>query len=154
VHGNDCDWRAMMLTTASARLACGIDLVDIAAFGRALDVTKGRMGDVCFTDQEREQGMGRIDRLASRWAVKEAVAKALGVGLMQGIGFHDVEVAADSDGRPDLTLHGEAERLAAQRGLTDWAISIAHDGGLAMAFVVAMRSSGSAEARSQEEIDG
>jgi holo-[acyl-carrier protein] synthase len=98
--------------------------------------------------------MGRIDRLASRWAVKEAVAKLLGVGLMQGIGFQDVEVMADSDGRPDLTLHGEAERLAAQRGLTDWAISVAYDGGIAMAFAVAMRPSGSAEARSQEESDG
>jgi holo-[acyl-carrier protein] synthase len=140
----------MMLMTGSARLACGIDLVDIAAFGRALDVTKGRMGAVCFTEQEREHGMDRIDRLASRWAVKEAVAKALGVGLMQGIGFHDVEVTVDSDGRPDLTLHGEAERLATQRGLTDWAISISHERGMAIAFVVAMRLSGSAKARSEE----
>jgi len=153
VTGNDRDWRALLLMTGSARLACGIDVVDIASFGRALDVTKGRMETVCFTDQEREQSRERIDRLASRWAVKEAAAKALGVGLMQGIGFQDVEVTADSDGRPDLTLHGEAERLAAQRGLTDWAISITHDGGMAMSFVIAMRPSGSAEARSQEESD-
>lgn len=130
----------MTLMTGGARLACGVDLVDIAAFGRALDVTKGRMGMVCFTDREREEGKGRIDRLASRWAVKEAVAKALGVGLMHGIGFHDVEVTADADGPPGLTLHGEAERLAARRGLADWAISVSHEGGLAMAFVIAMTS--------------
>lgn len=143
-----------MLMTGGVRLACGVDLVDIAAFGRALDVTKGRMGTVCFTDRERAQSRGRIDRLASRWAVKEAVAKTLGVGLMQGVGFHDVEVMADADGPLDLTLHGEAAKLAAQRALTYWAISVSHEAGLAMAFVVAMRPSGNAEARSEEESDG
>lgn len=142
-----------MDVSEGTRLACGVDLVDIAAFGRALAVTKGRMGTVCFTDREREEGNGRIDRLASRWAVKEAVAKALGVGLMQGIGFHDIEVTADADGPAALSLHGEAKSLAARRRLTDWAISVSHERGFAIAFVIAMQCLGSDGASSEERSD-
>lgn len=121
-------------------LTCGVDIVDVSAFGRALEVTNGRMASVCFTEQEREDGAGRIERLASRWAVKEAVAKALGVGLMQGIGFHDIEVTTSADGPPALSLHGSAKTLAARLRLTHWVISVSHERGFAIALVVAMRS--------------
>lgn len=143
------------MKTEDVRLACGVDLVDVAAFGRALKVTDGRMAKVCFTEQEQKCGDGRIDRLAGRWAVKEAVAKALGVGLMQGIGFHDIEVSAHADGQPDLILHGKAEKRAASLGLSAWAISVSHEGGLAMAFAVAVGHPASIEdQRDEEERDG
>jgi holo-[acyl-carrier protein] synthase len=140
-----------MHMSEGTRLACGVDLVDIAAFGRALEVTKGRMGRVCFTERERAEGNGRIDRLASRWAVKEAVAKALGVGLMQGVGFHDIEVTAEADGPPTLSLHGKAKTLAARRKLTDWAMTVSHERGFAIAFVIGKRCLGSDRAWSEEE---
>jgi holo-[acyl-carrier protein] synthase len=143
-----------MMTSGRPRLACGVDVVDVAAVGRALNATDGRMGWVCFTDRERDEAEGRLDRVASRWAVKEAVAKALGAGLMQGVGFRDVEVLASVDGQLELTLHGEAKRLAAERGLMDWAISVSHEGGIAVAFVVAMRASDNAGSPSEEESDG
>jgi holo-[acyl-carrier protein] synthase len=135
-------------------LACGVDLVDIAAFGRALEATNGRMQTVCFTAQERRDANGRTDRLATRWALKEAVAKALGVGLMQGVGFRDVEMTTGDTGRPSLTLHDAAQRLARELGFADWAISVAHQNGFAVAFVVASSSEGSTSERSKESNDG
>jgi holo-[acyl-carrier protein] synthase len=134
-----------------ARLTCGVDLVDIAAFGRALVVTRGRMASMCFTEREQEEAKGRVDRLATRWAVKEAVAKALGTGLMQGVGFRDIEVAVGQVGAPALALLGEAQRLATDRRLVDWAISVSHERGLAIAFVIASQQSGSGSASSSKE---
>lgn len=117
-------------------LACGVDLVDVASLGRALQLTEGRMTTLCFTEREQEDACGRPDRLATRWAVKEAVSKALGIGLMQGIGFHDVEVISGKGGAAQLALHREAERLALDRHLLNWAISTSHERGLAIAFVI------------------
>src|ERR1700681_4534248 len=124
-------------TNLSSHLRCGTDLVDIAHFNRTLQTTNGRIVSVCFTSRERRETSGRADRLATRWALKESVSKVLGVGLMKGIGFHDIEVSTNEHGSPTLTLRGAAERLALSLGLTDWAISASHDRGLAMAFVVA-----------------
>jgi holo-[acyl-carrier protein] synthase len=118
-------------------MSCGVDLVDIASFGRALDVTGGRMQDVCFTDREQREAADRSERLAARWAVKEAVAKALGVGLLRGVGFHDVEVTVGDGGALSLALRGEARLLAKARRLDRWSISVSHERGLAIGFVIA-----------------
>ncbi len=138
----------------SMGLSCGVDLVDIASFGRALDVTSGRLADVCFTGQEQRAADGRYERLASRWAVKEAVAKALGVGLLRGVGFHDVEVAVGDGGALELALHGEARLLANSKQLDRWAISVSHERGLAIGLVIATRSSTPGYIESGEEEDG
>jgi holo-[acyl-carrier protein] synthase len=128
-----------MLKESDGALRCGVDLVDIAAFGRALGVCGGRLANVCFTEHERQDAREHLDRLAVRWAVKEAVAKVLGVGLMQGVGFRDIEVALVTGRRPSLMLYREARRLAEGGGLEEWAISVSHERGLAIAFVIASR---------------
>lgn len=95
--------------------------------------------DLVWTKPEQEACQGRLDQLAARWAVKEAVMKALGVG------WPDVEwldISVETVGvRPLLTLHGSALVEAERLGLTDWEISISHEDTssdtLAMAFVVA-----------------
>jgi len=63
----------------------------------------------------------------------------LGVGLLQGVGFRDIEVALEPSKRPSLMLYREARRLAEHGGLEDWAISVSHERGLAIAFVIASR---------------
>lgn len=130
-----------MMPASHVGIACGVDVVDVGTFGRALHATRGRLAFACFTHRERTQIGGRLDRGAARWAVKEAVAKALGAGLMQGVGLQDVEVMSSTNGRVDVALRGDAERLAAARGLTDWAISISHECGIAVALVVAVGAS-------------
>jgi holo-[acyl-carrier protein] synthase len=132
-------------------ISCGVDLVDVAAFEGALNATGGEMAEACFTDGERRDAAGRPERLATRWAVKEAVAKALGVGLLQGIGFRDVEVISCDCGALRLALRGEAREIADRQRLNEWAISVSHERGLAMGFVVATQVSGSKRTNPDEE---
>ncbi|MGC9400117.1 MAG: holo-ACP synthase [Anaerolineae bacterium] len=126
-------------------LATGVDLVNIARVERIVQRYRGRFLERIYTEKERTLARGRPAELAARFAAKEAVAKALGVGVRLlsplGVGWHDVEVLNERGGRPYVVLHGRAQALAQSQGLTDWSISLSHDGGMAVAFVVAMGKS-------------
>ena len=120
-----------------ASLAVGADLVEIARIAEMVERYGARFTERVFTPGEVADCGGRPASLAARWAAKEAVAKALGTGI-GSVGFCDIEVTRDGAGRPALALHGAAAGLAQESGLRRWAVSLAHDGGLALAFVVAM----------------
>ncbi|MGC9356393.1 MAG: holo-ACP synthase [Anaerolineae bacterium] len=123
-------------------LTTGVDLVEITRVERVLERYGHRFLERIFTPDEVRFSRGRSPELAARFAAKEAVSKALGVGMLMlspvGIGWRDVEVLNDRRGKPTLTLHGQARRLAEAQGLTEWSVSLSHDGGLAVAFVVAL----------------
>jgi holo-[acyl-carrier protein] synthase len=73
--------------------------------------------------------------LAARWAAKEATAKALGTGI-GAVSWQEIEVVSGPDQQPILQLHGAAANLAAQRGLSHFALSLSHTKDYAVAFVV------------------
>ncbi len=112
---------------------------DLAAVSRVEDLVAA-VGEPflarTWTAAERAACGGRAESLAVRWAAKESVLKALGVGV-DAIRMTDIEVVDGLDG-PAVRLHGEAASRAARLGLTDWAVSLSHDGGMALAFVVAL----------------
>ncbi|MFY0408228.1 holo-ACP synthase [Solicola sp. PLA-1-18] len=108
----------------------GIDVVDIARFAESLERTPA-LSERLFTDAEKHLPVGS---LAGRFAVKEALAKALGAPA--GLAWLDAEVVNDPDGRPLLTIAGTIAERAAQLGVTSHHLSISHDGGIASAFVV------------------
>ncbi len=110
----------------------GVDVCDIARFGRVLTRTPG-VARRLFAESERE-GL-RVEQLAARFAAKEAVAKALGVRYAGG--WSDVVVTRDADGPPSLAVSGRVAELATSRGITRWHLSMSHDGGIATAFVIA-----------------
>jgi len=118
-------------------LAVGADLVAISRIAALIERYGERFTQRVFTDHEREDCAGRIESLAARWAAKEAVAKALGTGIGR-VAFREIEVISGEGGRPELALHGRALALAAEQGLTSWALSLSHESGLALAFVVAV----------------
>lgn len=118
-------------------LACGVDTIMIERIQEALERFGPRFLDRVFTAQEQAHCAGRAHSLAARWAAKEAVGKALGCGIGD-VRWVEIEVVPDERGAPQLYLHGDAARRAAERGLRQWAISLTHEGGQAMAFVVAM----------------
>lgn len=118
-------------------LVAGADLVEIGRIAGLLERHGERFLCRVFTPAELQVCEGRAESLAARWAAKEAVAKALGTGIGP-VAFREIEVVQDDCRCPSLRLYGAALELAAARGLTQWAISLAHDGGLALAFVVAM----------------
>ena len=117
-------------------LATGIDLIEIERVRRGLERYGARFANRFFTAREQAQCAGRVDSLAGRFAVKEAVGKALGTGIGD-VGWKDIEVLSDDRGRPHLTLHNAAEQLAAERGLRDWAISLSHTATHAVGLAVA-----------------
>jgi holo-[acyl-carrier protein] synthase len=119
-------------------LGTGVDLVDVVRFERFLAQGNERIFIKLFTEQERDYCAAKkasARHFAGRFAAKEAFVKALGSGF-QGIALHDVEVVNDPKGRPCLRLSGVARRLADEQGVTATHLSLAHDGGYAVAMVV------------------
>jgi holo-[acyl-carrier protein] synthase len=117
-------------------LSVGVDLVEIRRIAELVAEHGERFTGRVYTPGELADCGGRAESLAARWAAKEAVAKTLGTGI-GAVTWREIEVVRGESGCPAITLHGCAAREAAQRGLTRWALSLAHDGGLALAFVVA-----------------
>jgi len=115
----------------------GIDIVEIPRFDATI-TRQPAMVDRLFTAREQvtDEGHPRTPTsLAARFAAKEAVAKAL--GAPQGMQWHHCEVVGDSDGRPRLVLTGTVAEQSAAQGVTDWHLSLSHDGDLAIAYVIA-----------------
>ena len=123
----------------------GVDIVDIARIQALLDRYGERFLRRVYTEEEiayAMRGANRAERLAGRFAVKEAVMKALGTGKSQGILWRDVETLRARSGKPEVRLHGQAVRWAELRGGGAVHASITHDGGKAVAFVILEKSGG------------
>lgn len=127
-------------------LGHGIDLVEIARIERMLEEHGPRFLDRCFTPREAQHADAaprkRFERLAGRFAAKEAVLKALGTGWRDGIAWTDMEILPDAQGRPVLALRGEAAAIAASRGIGAWSLSITHTDAIAMASAIALSVQG------------
>ncbi len=117
-------------------LTTGVDMIEIARIERGIDRHGQRFLDRFFTEREQVYCNGRFDSFAGRFAVKEAVGKALGTGIGD-IRWVDVEIVNDERGRPELVLHGAARTLADKLGLAEWSISLSHTNTHAIGFVVA-----------------
>ncbi len=120
-------------------LGLGSDLVEVGRFRLALE-RRATLAERLFTDDEREYGYSQHDpaeSLAARFAAKEAVMKALGVGLGE-FAFRDVEVRRADSGEPSLVLHGKARTIAEARGVASWLLTLSHTDTMAMAVVVAL----------------
>ncbi len=118
-------------------IAVGVDVVDIDRMARALERTPA-LGPRVFGDLDTE-GLapeGNAASLAARFAAKEAALKALG-GHIAGFSWHDIQVQRLPQAPPTLVLTGGAQRASQHKGINRWHLSLSHDGGVAIAFVVA-----------------
>jgi holo-[acyl-carrier protein] synthase len=119
----------------------GIDLIEIGRFERVLFHHSERFLERVFTPAEVTYCRGRVAELAARFAAKEAVSKALGVGVRMiardGIDWRDVEVIGDMRGKPLIRLYGRAAERAGELGLADWMVSLSHTRESAVAVVIA-----------------
>jgi holo-[acyl-carrier protein] synthase len=111
----------------------GVDVTDVARLERALARTPS-LAVRLFADSERDQPPWS---LAGCFAAKEAVAKALGAPA--GLRWTDVVVEHDPSGKPVLAILGTVAKAAADLNVSTWHVSISHDGGVAVAMVVAER---------------
>ena len=118
----------------------GVDIVDIARFAGNLEQTSGLV-ERLFAPMERQTEADlKSATLAGKFAAKEAFIKA--VGSAAGMNWHDVVVVKDSAGKPHLRVEGQTRNLVAEAGIEALHLSIAHDGGMAIAYVVAEGSEG------------
>jgi holo-[acyl-carrier protein] synthase len=124
------------------KLTTGVDLIELDRVRRMIEQHGDRILNRVYTPAELAHCCGRVPELAARFAAKEAVAKALGVGLRimvrDGVYWHDVETLPDRKGKPVVYLHGRAAARAAELGLAEWSISLSHGRDFAVAFVVAV----------------
>jgi holo-[acyl-carrier protein] synthase len=118
----------------------GIDIVEVRRIEQALD----RWGDAfvmrLFTPAEDERARpprARSARLAARFAAKEAVMKALGLGW-RAMGWREIEILNDPLGKPTVTLRGGAKRAADRQGIATVLVSLSHTRDLAFASAVAV----------------
>jgi holo-[acyl-carrier protein] synthase len=111
-------------------IGVGIDLVDLERV-RAMLTNKGEhaMGRL-FTEREREYLASKTDptgHAAARIAAKEAVYKAMqSLPQARGVGWREIEVSRDSEGRPAIRLHGLAARLSDEVGGLRIQVSLTH----------------------------
>ena len=121
-------------------LAVGVDMIEIPRIRAMLERWDDRFLRRVYTPAEIARCRGRVPELAVRFAAKEAVSKALGVGIWgrRGIHWRDVEVLSDPLGKPEVHLYGQAAARAAELALNHWAISLSHSDDNAIAVVAAL----------------
>jgi holo-[acyl-carrier protein] synthase len=117
----------------------GVDISEVARVQRAMERFGNRFLTRVFTPDEVRYCMAKAnaaERLAARFAAKEAGMKAIGTGLHFGVTWQDVEVVRLPGGRPTLRFTGKAAEFAARLGYKHAHLSLTHTKEHAMAFVV------------------
>ena len=121
----------------------GIDIIEVSRIRAIHQRHAERFTTRILTDAERAYVLRHADpseRLAGRWAAKEAALKALGTGLAGGIRWRDVEILPDENGKPILTLHSKAAERAKSLGANTFHVTITHSHDLAFAQVILERN--------------
>ncbi len=124
-------------------LGIGMDLCKISRINTTLNRYGNRFKNRCFTDNE----IKKCDKIknnsacyAKRFASKEAVSKALGTGINQGVYWKDIEIINMKSGKPAVVLKGNAKkfliRMMPESKDYNISITITDENGLAQAFVI------------------
>jgi holo-[acyl-carrier protein] synthase len=120
-------------------LSIGTDLAEVPRIRDAHARFGDRFLQRVFTPHEIAYSLAkanRFERLAARFAAKEALMKAIGTGLTRGVSWHDVEVLNLPSGRPTLRLSGQAAVHAQGLGARFVHVSLTHTATMAMAVVI------------------
>jgi holo-[acyl-carrier protein] synthase len=117
----------------------GVDITEIPRIKASLERFGQRFLRRLFTPEEVRYCLGKPnaeERLAARFAAKEAGMKALGTGLRHGITWHDLEVVRLPGQRPVLKLSGKAAEFASRLGCRRTHLSLSHTADHAIAYVI------------------
>lgn len=121
----------------------GVDVVSVSAFSHLLTTAGGKaMARTAFTEAEREYAAGRPERLAARWAAKEAAAKAIGTGF-RALQPGDIEVLHHPDGHASLAP-ADGGTWPRDAHTWTWSLTLCHEGDAALAFAIALAPAASA----------
>lgn len=117
----------------------GVDIAEVERIRAAVDRFGQRFLDRVFTPEEARYCLSKVnaaERLAARFAAKEAGLKAIGTGLRHGITWHDVEVMRIPGQRPQLRFSGKAAAFARSLGCRRTHLSLSHTAQQAIAYVI------------------
>jgi holo-[acyl-carrier protein] synthase len=117
-------------------ISIGTDICDVKRIRDIEEKHKIRFLEKVFTSEEIEYCEKKIDKhisLAARFAAKEALLKALGTGLRDGLQWKEIEVVNDDLGKPSLRFSGHVERIISDRKVL---LSLSHTSENAIAFVL------------------
>ena len=117
-------------------IGIGVDVVDLSRFERATTRTPGVLTRL-FAESEQWDGAAKrsLSSLAARFAAKEAVIKAIGDST--GVRWHDMAVVSDGLRNPSIEVYNSLAEIVAARGITAIHLSMSHDAGVAIAYVIA-----------------
>ena len=124
-------------------VAHGIDLVDFPRIGKMLEQHGRRFLNRVFTAAEQayaDANKNGTEKLAGRFAAKEAILKLLGTGWRGKIAWTDIEILNNAAGQPQVTLTGEVKKIADKIGIKHISVSITHTANFAIASAVALTS--------------
>lgn len=122
-------------------VAHGIDLVDFTRIEQMLERHGQAFLERVFTPAERsyaESNKNGAEKLAGRFAAKEAILKLVGTGWRGKIAWTDIEVLNNSAGQPEVTITGQVREIAAKMGIEHISLSITHTANFAIASAVAV----------------
>ena len=124
-------------------IAHGIDLVDFDRIESMIQRHESRFMNRIFTDREQsdaEAVHNNIEKLAGRFAAKEAILKLIGTGWRGKIKWTEIEVINNPMGQPEVTVSGEVKKIADSLGISQITLSITHTSNFAIASAVALRT--------------
>ena len=122
-------------------VAHGIDLVDCPRIEQMVQRHGERFVNRVFTAAERAYAganKNEIEKLAGRFAAKEAILKLMGTGWRGKITWTDIEIINNAAGQPEVTLSGEVRKIADSLGIEHISVSITHTANFAIASAVAL----------------
>jgi holo-[acyl-carrier protein] synthase len=122
-------------------VAHGIDLVDCPRIEQMIQRHGERFIKRVFTAAEQayaEKNKNEMEKLAGRFAAKEAILKLMGTGWRGKIAWTDIEIINNAAGQPEVTLAGEVRKIADKLGIEHISVSITHTANFAIASAVAL----------------
>jgi holo-[acyl-carrier protein] synthase len=120
------------------QLHLGVDIIEISRIRQAIQRWQGHFLERIYTENELKLYGSKIDSLAARFAGKEATMKALSA-LENDIAWRDIEILSDSQGKPTVSLYGNALKQLKHLGLIGLEISLSHSRENAVALVIGLR---------------
>ena len=111
----------------------GTDITVVSRLENSVKKFGNKFLDRFLSKEEQKELSQKPESIAGYWAAKEAVAKALGCGICADLGFHDIILYKDEKKAPHFRL---SEKAQAYHKINNSSLSIAHDGGFAIAVVV------------------
>lgn len=123
------------IVKSNSRLSLGIDAVKIGRFTQIIK-DKPEILQKIFTPAELDEIKESAYISAEKWAGKEAVSKALGIGIWHGGALQDIEILKKSK-KSKINLTGKLSHLSVQKGYNDWLLQYMQNDQYIIAIIVA-----------------